>query len=68
MSPVPDVLSKRAAGGSGSRWYSQNQTAIFAPLTAVNRPHHRARGFDQAKTLDLVRHCMLMDRIRVSPD
>jgi hypothetical protein len=40
---------------------------MFAPLTEVNRPHHRARGFDQAKALDLVRHCMLMARVRVSP-
>jgi hypothetical protein len=68
MSPAPGALLRRPVGGSGSWWYSQNQIAIFAPLTEVNRPHHRARGFDQAKEVGLVRHRKLMGRIRVSPN
>jgi hypothetical protein len=47
-----DALPRLPVGCSGSWWYSKNQTAIFAPLTRVNRPHHRANGFDQARDLD----------------
>jgi hypothetical protein len=68
MSSMPDVLPKPPAGGSWSRRYSKNQTAILAPLTVVNRPHHQARGFDQAKELDAeldrARHSRLIDRSR----
>ena len=60
MSSTSEVLPRRPAGGSGNWPYSQNQAAIFAALTEVNRPHHRARGFDQANELDLARHCKLM--------
>lgn len=34
---MPDVLPTLPAGGSWSRRYSTNQTAMFAPLTRVNR-------------------------------
>ena len=57
---MPDVLPRLPVGCSWSWRYSKNQTAIFAPLTAVNRPHHQARGFDQARELDRARHSKLM--------
>jgi len=63
MSPMPDLLSTR-----WSWWYSTNQIAMFIPLTRVNRPHHQARGFDQAKDLDPARHSKLMSRTRVLPN
>jgi len=31
-------------------------------LTSVNRDHHHAIGFDQAKDLDRARHSKRMDR------
>src|SRR5882672_8903713 len=58
---MPDVLP-RLSVGCWWRWrYSKNQTAIFAPLTRVNTPHHQARGFDQARELDRARHSKLMN-------
>jgi hypothetical protein len=27
--------------------YSRNQSAIFPPLTRLNRAHHQAKGFDR---------------------
>ena len=68
MSPVPDVLSSTVDRRLGEPWQSQNQIAMFAPLTRVKRPHHLARGLDQAKEFDRVRNCILMGRIRVSPN
>src|SRR5258708_1294682 len=59
---MPDVLPRLPVGGSWSWRYSENQTAIFAVLTRVNRPHHQARGFDQARELDRARHSKLMYR------
>ena len=47
-----DALPRLPVGCSGSWRYSKNQTAIFAPLTRVNTPHHQANGFDQARDLD----------------
>ena len=50
----------------GSWRYSRNQTAILTPLTSVNRPHHRATGFDQARESSIApRHSKLIDRSRV---
>lgn len=57
---MPDVLPRLPVGCSCSWRYSRNQTAIFAPLTSVNRLHHQARGFDQARELDRARHSKLM--------
>ena len=57
---MPDVLPRLPVGCSWSSRYSKNQTAIFAPLTTVNRPHHQARGFDQAREFDRARHSKLM--------
>ena len=49
--------------GCSWNWrYSKNQTAILAPPTRVNRPHHQARGFDQAREVDRARHSRLIDR------
>ena len=62
MSWVPDVLARLSVGCWWSWRYSKNQTAIFAPLTNVNRLHHQARGFDHARELDRARHSKLMDR------
>jgi len=63
---MPDVLPRLPVGCSWNRRYSKNQAAMFAPLTSVNRPHHQARGFDQAKEtdreLDRARHSKLMNR------
>jgi hypothetical protein len=63
---MPDVLSRLPVGCSWSWRYNRNQPAIFAPLTTVNRPHHQARGFDQAKEtdreLDRARHSKRIDR------
>jgi hypothetical protein len=61
MSSVPDVLPGLLVGCSWSWRYSTNQTAIFAPLTAVNSAHHQARGFDHARELDRARHSKLID-------
>jgi len=61
-SSMLDVLPRLPVGCSWSWRYSKNQTAIFAPLTRVNRPHHQARGFDQARELDRAGHCKLMGR------
>jgi hypothetical protein len=66
---MPGVLPKLPVGCSWNWRYIKNQTAMFAPLTMVNRPHHQARGFDQAKEvdtdldreLDRVRHSKLID-------
>jgi hypothetical protein len=52
MSPMPDLLPRLPVGCSWNWRYIKNQAAMFAPLTMVNRPHHQARGFDQAKDLD----------------
>jgi hypothetical protein len=72
MSSMPDAPPGPPAGWSCR--YSKNQTAIFAPLTTVSRPHHQDRGFDQAKEsdeefddefdreFDRVRHSKLMGR------
>ena len=49
---MPDVLRRPPVGCSWNWRYIKNQAAMFAPLTMVNRPHHQARGFDQAKELD----------------
>ena len=57
---MPDLLSRR-----WSPWYSKTQTAMFVPLTRVNRPHHQAKGFDQARKLDRACHSKLMGRTRV---
>jgi hypothetical protein len=65
MSSMLGVLPRLPVGCSWSWWYSKNQTAIFALLTRVNRPHHQARGFDQARELDRPRHSELMGRSRV---
>jgi hypothetical protein len=74
MSSMPDALPGLPVGASWSRRYSKNQTAIFAPLTSVNRLHHQASGFDQAREfdaeldteldaeLDRARHSKLIDR------
>src|SRR6266481_3332873 len=62
MSSMPNVPARLPVGCSWSSRYSKNQTAIFTPLTSVNRPHHQARGFDQAKELDRTGHSKLMDR------
>jgi hypothetical protein len=62
MSSMPDVLPRPPVGWPWSWRYSTNQTAIFAALTTVNRPHHQARGFDQARELDRARHSKLMNR------
>ena len=57
---MPGVLPRPSGDCSCSWCYSKNQTAIFAPLTRVNRPHHHARGFDHARELDRPRHSELM--------
>jgi hypothetical protein len=62
MTSEPDVLAGLPVGCSWSWRYSTNQTAIFAPLTAVNRAHHQARGFDHARELDRARHSKLINR------
>ena len=49
---MPDVLPRLPVGCSWNWRYIKNQAAIFAPLIMVNRAHHQARGFDQAKELD----------------
>ena len=59
---MPDALPGVPAGGSWSWRYSTNQTAIFTPLTSVSRPHHQARGFDQARELGRARHSELIAR------
>src|SRR5476651_742103 len=64
MSSMPGVPLRLPVSVS---WrYSKNQTAIFTPLTSVNRLHHQARGFDQArelvKALGRARHSKLIDR------
>ena len=62
---MPDVVPRLPAGCSGSWRYSKNHTAMFAPLTRVNRLHHQATGFDQARDLDLTRHYKLIGPLRV---
>ena len=62
---MPDVLPRLPVGCWWSWRYSQNQTAILAPLTSVNRLHHQARGFDQARELECELECEL-DRARHS--
>src|ERR1700681_1391457 len=64
MSSMPDVRPRLPVGCWWSWRYSKNQTAIFAPLTSVNTPHHQDRGFDQARELDRARHSKLMNRSR----
>src|SRR5258708_16045017 len=58
---MPDLPPRLLVGCSWSWRYSKNQTAIFAPLTRVNTPHHLARGFDQARELDRARHSELIE-------
>jgi hypothetical protein len=65
MSLMPDVLPRLPADCSGSWRYSKNQAAMFAPLTRVNKLHHQARGFDQARDLDRARHSKLIGPLRV---
>jgi hypothetical protein len=36
-------------------------------LTSVNKDHHQARGFDQAKDLDRAGYCKPMDRSACNP-
>jgi hypothetical protein len=40
-----------ALGGCWRVRYSENQTAMLTPLTSVNKPHHRATGFDHARDM-----------------
>ena len=35
---------------------------MFAPLTSVNKVHHRATGFDQVRDSDRTRNSTLMER------
>src|ERR1700678_4664148 len=71
MSMSSTLHARLPAGCSRNSRYSKNQTAMFTPLTSVNRPHHQASGFDQAKRLDRAEldragHSKLMGRPRVS--
>src|ERR1700730_3135603 len=60
MSSMPGGLPRPPVGCSWSWRYSNNQTAIFAPLTRVNTPHHQARGFDLAREPDRAGHSKLI--------
>src|ERR1700738_2862389 len=62
MDWMPDVPPRPPGGCSCSSRSSENQTAILTPLTRRNRPHHQARGFDQAREVDRARHSKLMHR------
>jgi hypothetical protein len=63
ISSTPDVLP---VCGFCRWWYSENQAAILMALTSVNRDHHHASGFDQAKDLDRAGHSKLMIAPRVT--
>src|SRR6266550_1503405 len=64
MNSMPDLLPRPSVGCSWTWRYSKNQNAILALLTRVNRPHHQARGFDQARELDRARHSKLIRPLR----
>src|SRR5215467_5837320 len=49
MNSMSEVLSKLPVAGRWNSRYSRNQSAMFPPLTRVNRAHHQARGFDRAR-------------------